>query len=57
MRKASRQMDAAFALEVLDKAPYVTVTGHLTDCPCRWHALMRERFISIVLWRETSWTA
>jgi len=25
MRKASRQMDAAFALEVLDKAPYVTV--------------------------------
>ena len=26
MRKASRQMDAAFALEVLDKAPYVTVS-------------------------------
>ena len=24
MRKASREMDAAFALEVLDKAPYVT---------------------------------
>jgi nitroimidazol reductase NimA-like FMN-containing flavoprotein (pyridoxamine 5'-phosphate oxidase superfamily) len=26
MRKASREMDAAFALEVLDKAPYVTVS-------------------------------
>lgn len=26
MRKVSRQMDAAFALEVLDKAPYVTVS-------------------------------
>lgn len=26
MRKASRQMDAAFAFEVLDKAPYVTVS-------------------------------
>ena len=26
MRKASRAMDAAFALEVLDKAPYVTVS-------------------------------
>lgn len=26
MRRASREMDAAFALEVLDKAPYVTVS-------------------------------
>lgn len=26
MRKASREMDAIFALEVLDKAPYVTVS-------------------------------
>ena len=26
MRKASRQMDAPFALEVLEKAPYVTVS-------------------------------
>ena len=26
MRKASREMDATFALEVLDKAPYVTVS-------------------------------
>ena len=26
MRKASREMDMAFALEVLDKAPYVTVS-------------------------------
>ena len=26
MRKASRKMDAAFALEVLDKAPYVTIS-------------------------------
>ena len=26
MRKASREMDAAFALEVLDKAPYVTIS-------------------------------
>ena len=26
MRKASRAMDAAFALEILDKAPYITVS-------------------------------
>ncbi|MBQ8702551.1 MAG: pyridoxamine 5'-phosphate oxidase family protein [Prevotella sp.] len=26
MRKASREMDATFALEVLDKAPYITVS-------------------------------
>lgn len=26
MRKASREMDASFALDVLDKAPYVTVS-------------------------------
>ena len=26
MRKASREMDATFAFEVLDKAPYVTVS-------------------------------
>ena len=26
MRKASREMDATFAYEVLDKAPYVTVS-------------------------------
>ena len=26
MRKASREMDAAFALEILDKAPYITVS-------------------------------
>ncbi|MBQ3700841.1 MAG: pyridoxamine 5'-phosphate oxidase family protein [Prevotella sp.] len=26
MRKASREMDVAFAMEVLDKAPYVTVS-------------------------------
>ena len=26
MRKASREMDATFALEVLDKAPYVTIS-------------------------------
>lgn len=26
MRKASREMDAAFAFEVLDKAPYITVS-------------------------------
>ena len=26
MRKVSRQMDAAFALEVFDKAPYITVS-------------------------------
>ena len=35
MRKASREMDATFALEVLDKAPYVTVsklTEGLTLC-------------------------
>ena len=26
MRKASREMDSAFAMEVLDKAPYITVS-------------------------------
>jgi Predicted flavin-nucleotide-binding protein len=26
MRKASREMDTAFAMEVLDKAPYITVS-------------------------------
>ena len=26
MRKKSREMDAAFALEVMDKAPYITVS-------------------------------
>ena len=31
MRKVSRQMDAAFALEVLDKAPYVTVSMTRAD--------------------------
>ena len=31
MRKASRQMDAAFALEVFDKAPYVTVSMTRAD--------------------------
>ena len=31
MRKASREMDAAFALEVLDKAPYVTVSMIKSD--------------------------
>ena len=31
MRKASRQMDAAFALEVFDKAPYVTVSMMCED--------------------------
>ena len=31
MRKASREMDAAFALEVLDKAPYVTVSMTKSD--------------------------
>ena len=31
MRKASREMDAAFALEVLDKAPYITVSFTRTD--------------------------
>ena len=31
MRRASREMDAAFALEVLDKAPYVTVSMTRSD--------------------------
>ena len=31
MRKASREMDAAFALEVLDKAPYITVSFTRAD--------------------------
>ncbi|MCR4583433.1 MAG: pyridoxamine 5'-phosphate oxidase family protein [Prevotella sp.] len=31
MRKASREMDAAFAYEVLDKAPYVTVSFTRAD--------------------------
>ena len=46
-------MDAAFALEVLDKAPYVTVSftrpdGNPTDCPCRWRGQTRGRSISTV---------
>ena len=31
MRKASREMDAAFALEVLDKAPFITVSFTRSD--------------------------
>lgn len=31
MRKANREMDAAFALEVFDKAPYVTVSMTRAD--------------------------
>ena len=31
MRKASREMDAAFSLEVLDKAPYITVSFTRAD--------------------------
>ena len=31
MRKASREMDAAFALDVLDKAPYITVSFTRAD--------------------------
>ena len=31
MRKASREMDAAFALDVLDKAPYITVSFTKSD--------------------------
>lgn len=31
MRKASREMDAAFALEIMDKAPYITVSFTRTD--------------------------
>ena len=31
MRKASREMNATFALEVLDKAPYVTVSMTKSD--------------------------
>ena len=31
MRKASREMDATFALEVLDKAPYITVSMTKSD--------------------------
>ena len=31
MRKASREMDAAFALEVFDKAPYITVSFTRAD--------------------------
>ena len=48
MRKASREMDAAFALEVLDKAPVY---------PCRWLAQTIRPSISIVLWMARSWTA
>ena len=34
MRKASREMDAAFAFEVFDKAPYITVSFTRPDgCP------------------------
>ena len=31
MRKASREMDSAFAMEVLDKAPYITVSFTKSD--------------------------
>ena len=31
MRKRSREMDAAWALEVMDKAPYMTVSMADTD--------------------------
>ena len=55
-------MDAAFALEVLDKAPYVTVSftrpmEHLTVYPCRWNGRMIIRSISIALWKVRSWIA
>ena len=52
MRKASREMDAVFALEVFDKAPYITVSFTRPDisengecpegmCPAAWYS-MRE---------------
>ena len=41
MRKASREMDAAFALEVLDKAPYVTVSMTKPDGAQKGQALLR----------------
>ena len=61
-------MDAAFALEVFDKAPYVTVSmtkpdGSPYGLPLSFArtderlGLMRGRSISIVPWRVTSWTA
>ena len=31
MRKASREMDSAFAMEVLDKAPYITISFTKSD--------------------------
>ena len=31
--------------------------GVHTDCPCRWLAQTKERSISTVRWRVTSWTA
>ena len=61
MRKASRQMDAAFALEVLDKAPYVTVSMTRPDgtpygLPLSLARTDERTSISIVLWRVTNWT-
>ena len=42
MRKASREMDAAFALEVLDKAPYVTVIS-IVPLTMPLHAVLNEQ--------------
>ena len=56
-------MDAAFALEVLDKAPYVTVSMTRPDGTpyglpsVVGYGRMRRRSISIVPWRVTNWTA
>ena len=42
MRKVSREMPAEWVLEVMRKAPYITVsfirrTVPPTVCRCRWH--------------------
>ena len=60
MRKSSREMDATFAFEVLDKAPYVTVsfTPSQTVAPmvfhCHWHGniWMLSMLRSSVVWKE-----
>ena len=52
MRKKSREMDAAWALEVMDKAPYITVS--MTDmnerlCRSAPNSIVDRRYHNICL--------